>query len=75
LYERCYIAGLCIGNNFPKEKYWGKPFIDLEDCKDVILVDRTYFLENFGHIISWAIDADEKPDKWYKKFKSNKKGN
>jgi hypothetical protein len=51
---------LVEGYNFPKEKFSKeKPFIDLEGCKDIIIVDRRYFLDYFGLIHSWALEVDE----------------
>jgi hypothetical protein len=63
--NRCYIGWLTEGYNIPKGKFGkDKPFIDLEGCKDIIIVDRRYFLENFGFIHTWALeDDDEYKDK------------
>ncbi|MDN5846367.1 MAG: hypothetical protein L0H53_08855 [Candidatus Nitrosocosmicus sp.] len=61
--ERCYVAGLNAGYNFPKDKYINEnPIIDLEGCKDIIIVDRRYFLEYHGLIYKWALDNDNNND-------------
>jgi hypothetical protein len=45
--SRIIVAGLREGINFPRGKYnKDKPFIDLTGCKDIILVDRKYFLDH-----------------------------
>jgi hypothetical protein len=44
---RIIVAGLREGINFPKGKYdKDKPLVDLTGCKDIILVDRKYFLDH-----------------------------
>jgi hypothetical protein len=54
--RRNFIGGLASGINFPKERK--KPIIDLTDCKDVIIVDRHYFLNNLVSIQAWALYED-----------------
>ncbi len=39
------IAGVTEGKNYPTRKN-GKPFLDLTGCKNIIIVDREYFLKN-----------------------------
>jgi hypothetical protein len=41
---RNFIGGLIEGVNFPRGKKF--PILDLLDCNDIILVDRSYFLAN-----------------------------
>lgn len=53
--ENCCVCGLIEGYNYPKDKFGdGKPFIDLEGCRDIIIVDRRYFLNNYQLIKRWA---------------------
>ncbi|MGH9983409.1 MAG: hypothetical protein ACRD8W_05565 [Nitrososphaeraceae archaeon] len=60
--DNLFVAGLIEGHNYPKGKFdKNNPFIDLDGCKDIIIVDRTFFLENIGLIRSWAAArAEEK---------------
>ena len=51
--KNIFIGGLSEGRNFPK----GKRIFDLEGCKDIIIVDREYFLKKIGLIKSWAETA------------------
>lgn len=54
--DNLFVAGLVEGYNFPKGKFgphrW---FIDLEDCRDIIIVDRSFFLKYNGLIHTWAM--------------------
>jgi hypothetical protein len=55
------VAGLREGFNFPKAKYnKDKPFVDLTDCTDIIIVDRKYFIEHFLSIYQWALLSEGK---------------
>ena len=64
------MGGLVEGYNTPKNKFSkDKPFIDLEGCKDIIIVDRRYFLENFRLIYDWALEDDEEYKNKHQKLK------
>jgi len=55
------VAGLTVGFNFPEGKFGeGKPWINLEGCNDVIVVDRKFFLQNTGFIHAWAVTEYDK---------------
>jgi hypothetical protein len=54
-----FIGGLIERVHFPKGKYDDKPFVDLADCRGIIIVSSKYFLENFGLIQGWAIEAEK----------------
>jgi hypothetical protein len=53
------IGGLIEGVHFPKGKYVEKAFIDLTDCKGIIVVTSEYFLENKPFIEAWALKAEK----------------
>jgi hypothetical protein len=57
--QRIFVGGIVEGVNYPKGRDKNKPIIDLEDCKDIIIVDRKYFLENKGFIYNWAMEAEK----------------
>lgn len=68
--ENCYVGGLLEGYNFPKGKFGkDKPFIDLEGCKDIIIVDRRHFIDYFGLIYRWALKDDEEYKKKHQELK------
>jgi hypothetical protein len=49
---RNFIGGLIEGINYPKGKK--SPIINLQDCNDIIIVDRNYFLRNKTLLENWA---------------------
>ena len=49
---KVFVGGLEAGKNFPVRK---EPFIDLTDCRDLIVVDRQFYLDNQDLIHDWAI--------------------
>jgi len=58
--RRNFVGGLVEGFNYPRGKYnKDKPFIDLNDCTDIIVVDRNYFKENVAFILAWASDETQ----------------
>jgi hypothetical protein len=61
---RNFIAGLCVGTNFPHIKVEEDKafFINVDKCNDIIIVDRKYFLENIGLIYSWALSFEKKAE-------------
>jgi len=59
--ERCYIGGIIEGINYPKNRFTKvNPFLNLDDCKDLIIVDRKYFCEHYGLIKAWAFSFEDK---------------
>jgi hypothetical protein len=50
---RIFIGGLVEGINYPKGKK--TPMFDLTGCKDLIIVDRDYFLKNKALLEAWAL--------------------
>jgi hypothetical protein len=54
---RNFIGGLTEGINYPRGR--SSQFMDLQDCNDIIIVDRKYFIENKGFINWWALEGDE----------------
>ena len=53
-----FVGGLVEGVHIPKGKE-DKPFIDLTDCKGLILVSSKYFLENKLFLETWALNAEK----------------
>jgi hypothetical protein len=51
-----YMAGLIDGFNC---NFRQDGLIDLNYCKDIIIVDRKYFLQNSALIYSWALSVEE----------------
>jgi hypothetical protein len=47
-----FIGGIKTGVNYPD----GQTFLHIGDWKDVIVVDRTFFLEHKDEIEKWALD-------------------
>ena len=57
---RVYIAGLIEGVNYPSQSDGQRTFfIDVDRCKDLIIVDRRYFLDNCSLIYSWADSVEQ----------------
>jgi hypothetical protein len=54
-----FVGGLIEGMHFPEGKYNNKPFVDLSDCRGIIIVSSKYFLDNFDLIKSWAMEAEQ----------------
>ena len=56
--ERIFVGGLVEGVNYPKGRDKENPIINLEGCKDIIIVDRKYFLQYQKLIESWALEYE-----------------
>jgi hypothetical protein len=54
--DKLFVGGIIEGVNY---KSRGDGLIDLNDCQDLIFVDRKYFLKYFGVIYEWALHVEQ----------------
>jgi len=54
--RRIFVGGLVDGVNW---KYREDGLINLNDCRDLIIVDRKYFLQYNALISSWASHVED----------------
>jgi hypothetical protein len=52
--QRNFIGGTVEGYNY--ENVFP---VDLNNCNDLIIVDRRYFMKNLGFIQSWALEVEK----------------
>jgi hypothetical protein len=48
--SRIIIAGITEGKNFPKRTDPNKPWIDLSNCRNLVIIDKEYFKKNMKYI-------------------------